>query len=306
MHIVLETLVTLGLLVYYLLEGLVLLFVPFSLRRKDVKGQRVLITGSGSGLGRLMAHRFAKLGCTVVLLDVDKAGNEQTRTSISQLGASAHAYACDISQRDDVYRVLDKVKTEVGDIDILINNAGIVSGHKILQCPDALLQKTMDVNATAHFWTVKSLLPAMLKRNHGHVVTVASGAGLTGVNGLADYCASKFAAVGFDESLRCELDSLGKHGVRTTVICPFFINTGMFDGIVTRFPSLLPILEPEYAADRIMDGILCNQHIVCIPRILYMFAALKHLIPTKAFLLMANFVGTNQSMDDFKGRNKRD
>jgi all-trans-retinol dehydrogenase (NAD+) len=306
MHIVVETLITTGLMLYYLLEGLVLLFVPFSLRRKDVKGQRVLITGAGSGLGRLMSQKFAKLGCTVVLVDIDKAGMEESRNLIREYGTSVHAYVCDLSQRDDVYRVLEKVKTEVGDIDILINNAGIVSGHKILQCPDALMQKTMDVNANAHFWTVKSLLPAMLKRNHGHVVTVASAAGITGVNGLVDYCASKFAAVGFDESLRAELDSLGKHGVRTTVVCPFYISTGMFDGVTTRFPWMLPILDPEYVVDRIMDGVLCNQAIVCIPRIVYVFAYMKTIVPTKAFLLVSNFVGLNQSMAEFKGRQKRD
>lgn len=74
----------------------------------------------------------------------------------------------------------------------------------------------------------------MLKKNHGHVVTIASSAGLIGVNGLADYCASKFAAVGFDESLRFELEVMGKDGVHTTVVCPYYINTGMFEGVKTR------------------------------------------------------------------------
>lgn len=74
----------------------------------------------------------------------------------------------------------------------------------------------------------------MIERNHGHLVNIASSAGITGVAGLADYCASKFAAVGFDESLRSELHSQGKTGVHTTVVCPYFINTGMFDGAKTR------------------------------------------------------------------------
>ena len=81
---------------------------------------------------------------------------------------------------------------------------------------------------------MKSFLPDMMSRNHGHIVTVASSAGFIGVTGLADYCASKFAAVGFDESLRFELEAQGKDGIHTTVVCPFFINTGMFEGAKTR------------------------------------------------------------------------
>ena len=83
--------------------------------------------------------------------------------------------------------------------------------------------------------TTKAFLPSMLENNHGHVVTIASSAGLFGVCGLCDYCASKFGAVGFDESLMMELRAMKKTGVHTTVVCPFFINTGMFDGVKTRY-----------------------------------------------------------------------
>jgi len=85
--------------------------------------------------------------------------------------------------------------------------------------------------------TLKSFLPAMLARNSGHVVNIASIAGWMGVCGLLDYCASKYAAVGLDESLRMELAAMGKTGVRTTVVCPYFINTGMFEGSKTRCGS---------------------------------------------------------------------
>jgi len=87
---------------------------------------------------------------------------------------------------------------------------------------------------------VREFLPDMIKRNEGHIVSIASMAGHTGVNGLVDYCASKFGAIGFDESLRNEMKSLNSK-VRTTCICPYYINTGMFDGVKTNF--LLPILD---------------------------------------------------------------
>ena len=75
----------------------------------------------------------------------------------------------------------------------------------------------------------------MVEKNHGHVVSIASSAGFFGVNGLCDYCSSKYGAVGFNESLNMELGVLKKDGVHTTVICPFYINTGMFDGVKTRY-----------------------------------------------------------------------
>ena len=118
----------------------------------------------------------------------------------------------------------------------------MVSGKRFLDCSDDEIRRTMAVNTMAHFWTVKAFLPEMIARDSGHVVTVASAAGTIGVSRLADYCASKFAAVGFDESLRVELGQIAP-GVVTTVICPFFITTGMFDGVRTRVPWLLPILD---------------------------------------------------------------
>lgn len=305
MNVVVDVLKTLGLVLFYILEGIILLFVPFSLRRKDVKGEKVLITGAGSGLGRLMSHEFAKLGCTIVCVDMNKEGNEETARAVKEHGVSAHAYSCDISKREDVYKIMDKIKRDVGEIDILINNAGIVSGKKILQCPDELMQKTMDVNVTAHFWLVKSVLPSMLERNQGHIVSIASLAGFFGSCGQGDYSASKFAAVGFDESLRMELFALGKTGVRTTAICPFYISTGMFDGARTKFPAIMPFLEPQYVVNRIIDGVLCDQEMVIIPRDMNVFIFLKALLPVKAFTLLSSYLGSH-SMDEFRGRQKEE
>jgi len=303
MSLLLEALQTTVLSLYYILEAIVLFFVPFSWRRKNVKGQRVLITGAGSGLGRLMSHEFAKLGCTLILVDVNKAGNEETATSLRERhGVSAHPFSCDLSKREDIYRVMDQIKREVGDIDILINNAGIVTGLKIMQCPDSMMEKTMQVNTMAHFWTIKSVLPAMLERNSGHIVNIASIAGQVGVAGMGDYSASKFAVVGLDEALRMELSSLKKTGVHTTVVCPYFINTGMFDGVTTKFPLIFPIQDPVYAVNRIVDGVLCNQEIVLFPRICYIIVALKYLVPTKLMTLCCEFCGFLVTMDTYRGR----
>ncbi|NXA26220.1 RDHE2 dehydrogenase, partial [Ibidorhyncha struthersii] len=305
MNFFLETLKVLGLLVYYLLESLVFLVVPR--RKKNVSGEIVLITGAGSGIGRLLSLKFASLGATVVLWDINQEGLKETSRLARENGAGrVHCYICDCSKRQDIYRVADQVKREVGDVSILVNNAGIVTGKRFIDSPDSLVEKTMEVNTMAHFWTYKAFLPAMIASNHGHLVSIASSAGMIGVNRLADYCASKFAAVGFAESVDLEMRVLGKSGVKTTTVCPYVINTGMFDGCRSKWPRLLPILEPEYVAEKIMTAIRQDQEILLIPRSLYFFFALKNLLPVKLIVLLSDYFGNLYVMDSFKGREKKD
>lgn len=281
-----------------------LFFIPASYRKKDVEGQIVLITGAGCGLGRLMALEFGKLGCKLVLWDINSDNIEMVAAELRQQEVEAHTYTCDVSNSESVYSVANKVKTEVGQVDILINNAGIISGRTILDCSDAMMKKTMDVNGTGIFWTIKAFLPDMLSRDHGHIVTIASVAGLVGVNRMADYCASKFADVGFHESLREELYALNKTGIQTTLICPFFINTGMFEGVKTNW--LLPMLDQEYVASKSVEAVLTNQAMLCMPRTLYLIVSLKNLVPVKAAMMLADFIGINKFMEEFHGHTKRE
>jgi all-trans-retinol dehydrogenase (NAD+) len=137
---------------------------------------------------------LAKLGCIVVVWDMNMTGAEETAASIRKMGGTAYAYKVDVTNREMVYDIANRVATEVGQVTMLFNNAGIVSGKKIFdpENSDAYMEKTVQVNTISHFWTVKAFLPAMIAKNHGHLITIASSAGLVGVNGLADYCASKF------------------------------------------------------------------------------------------------------------------
>ncbi|KAM6948901.1 epidermal retinol dehydrogenase 2-like [Aplochiton taeniatus] len=292
MNFVLETLQVLLLTLYYNLESLVRLVLPA--RRKNVTGEVVLITGSGSGIGRLMAQEFAALGTTLVLWDINQEGMKDTAQLARESGATrVHHYVCDCSDRNEVYRVANQVKREVGDVSILINNAGIVTGKKFMDAPDSLIEKTVEVNTMAHFWTYKAFLPAMLANNHGHLVSIASSAGLIGVNGLADYCASKFGAVGFAESVALEMVAMGKDGVKTTIVCPYFINTGMFDGCITKWPRLLPILDPVYVAKKIVDAIRTDQVFLLMPRSLYLINGLKHALDWKLTARVWSYLGVN-------------
>ncbi|NXJ81608.1 RDHE2 dehydrogenase, partial [Trogon melanurus] len=305
MNFLVETLRFIGLCVYYLLESLVFLIVPR--RKKNVSGEIVLITGAGSGIGRHLSLKFASLGATLVLWDINQEGLKETSRLASENGAArVQSYVCDCSKRQDIYRVADQVKKEVGDVTILINNAGIVTGKSFIESPDSLLEKSMQVNTMAHFWTYKAFLPAMMASNHGHLVSIASTAGLTGVSCLSDYCASKFAAIGFAESVDSEMRSLGMTGVKTTTVCPYLINTGMFDGCRTKWPTLLPILEPEYVAEKIITAIRQDRELLFIPRSFYFLFPLKSIMPVKVTALIADYLGNLDFMTHFKGRAKRD
>ncbi|XP_019520068.1 PREDICTED: epidermal retinol dehydrogenase 2-like [Hipposideros armiger] len=299
-----ELLSFLGKSVFTILETIVFTLIPKP--RKNVAGEIILITGAGSGLGRLLALKFAHLGAVLVLWDINKEENEETRKMAQDAGAvRAHAYTCDCSQKEEVYTVADQVKREVGDVSILINNAGIVTGKKFLDCPDELMEKSFDVNFKAHLWTYKAFLPAMIANDHGHLVCISSSAGLIGVNGLADYCASKFAAFGFAESVFVETFVQKKRGIKTTIVCPFFIKTGMFEGCTTSCPSLLPILEPEYAVRKIVDAILQEKLYLYMPRFIYIMVFLKSVLPLKMALLLAEYMGTFKVMDGFVGQKKK-
>ena len=148
--LVIETLGVIGIVLWQMLKSFVQIFLPS--RRKDINGEIVFLTGAGSGIGRLMALKFAKLGATVVCVDINQKANEETVEEIQSQGFKARGYKCDCSDREDIYRVAEQVKTEVGDVTILINNAGIVSGKKFLDTEDWMIQKTMEVNTMAHFW----------------------------------------------------------------------------------------------------------------------------------------------------------
>jgi all-trans-retinol dehydrogenase (NAD+) len=270
----------------------------------DIANKNVLVTGGASGIGRQMARRLARLGGNVIVWDIHEGNLGKVLEELRRdTGRDAHGYVCDVSSREKVYEVAGRVKAEVGPVDVLINNAGVVSGKRFLELPDEKIVKTFEVNTLALFWTCKAFLPDMIARNAGHVVTVASSAGWVGVSRLSDYSASKWAAVGFDESLRMELRQSAP-GVKTTVVCPFFIDTGMFDGAKTRFPLLLPILKEEDVADRVVEAIRRNKPRVMMPPMVHAVPPLR-LLPVSVFDFVADVLGVNASMEEFKGRGEQ-
>ncbi len=267
----------------------------------EIAGRHVLITGGASGIGRLTALGLARLGGRVSVWDIHRENLDKV---VGELGAAgketARGFLCDVSRRENVYRVAEETKSAAGAVDILINNAGIVSGKSILDVPDDKVEATFAINTLSLFWTAKAFLPQMVERNRGHVVTIASASALIGVPKLADYAASKWAAMAFDESLRGELHRIAP-AVKTTVVCPFYIDTGMFHGVKSRFPWLLPILDENHVAERIVAAIQRDKRRLFMPPIVYT-VPLMRILPVAAFDWLAGFLGINASMDEFKGR----
>ncbi len=267
--------------------------------------KHVLITGGASGIGRGLALRCATLGAVVSILDLDEGGAERAAAEAAALGAArAAGYACDVSDRGQVAAVAQRVQAELGPVDILVNNAGVVSGESLLDLSDEQIETTFAVNALAPFWVTRAFLPAMVARDGGHIVTVASAAGLIGSPRETDYAASKHAAVGFTEALRFELRRSAP-GVRTTVVCPFYIDTGMFAGVKTRFPLLLPILAEDEVVDAIIDAIRRDKVKLLMPFMVRTLPAMR-VLPLWAFDRLADFFGVTAAMDEFTGHEARD
>jgi len=263
---------------------------------QKMNGSRVLITGAGSGLGRRMAMEAALRGAEVIIWDLSTDGAEAVRDEIIAAGGKAQAFTVNVA---DQLAVADAA-LQVGRVDVVINNAGIVTGTKLLDATEAQIRRTFEVNTLALYWVTRAFLGGMIERESGAVVTIASAAGLVGVARQTDYSASKFAAFGFTESLRNELRTDG-HSVGTLVVCPYYIDTGMFEGVGTKFPRLLPILKEATVATRVIDSIERGREQLIMPWLARVMPATR-ILPGRGFDRVMDFFGINHTMDHFVGR----
>jgi all-trans-retinol dehydrogenase (NAD+) len=263
-------------------------------------GKTVLITGGGSGIGRLMALGASKRGAKhVVLWDLNLPAAKAVAAEVKALGGSASAYKVDVSKRQAVMTAASTVTQGVGGVDVLINNAGVVSGKHFLDLEEKDIALTYNVNAFALYWTIQAFLPGMLERDSGRLVTIASAAGLAGSSRLTDYSGSKHAAVGFMESLRSELRDQGS-SVSALTVNSFYINTGMFDGVKSGSP-LLPIQDQDEATTKILDAVESTKRELLLPGMVYAVRVFR-LLPPAVFDWIADVFGINKAMKTFRGR----
>jgi len=267
------------------------------------ENKKILITGGASGIGKLLATKLSIKKCHIIIVDRNEMALKATKEELSSLSTTNAAITikiCDLSIESDVMSLISDVKGELEYIDILVNNAGIVTGKNLLDLSNEEINRTFMVNTVTPFILCREFLKEMITRDSGHIVNLCSASSFVGVPKLSDYAASKAAILSMDESIRLELKKLGSK-VSTTAFCPFYINTGMFDGVKTRFSFLLPILKPNDVCNRLIRAIERREQRVVLPFFVYLSFVIK-VLPPKVFDILLTFFGINSSMDEFKGR----
>ena len=267
---------------------------------KNLAGKNVLITGAGSGIGRLMSHYVADEHANTALIDINSAAVAKTVEEVKGRNVKAIGYVCDISNREAVADTVSKIKQDFGPIDVLINNAGTVVGKSFFDLTLDEMQRTMNINYWGHIYFTKAIIGDMIARNSGAIVNVASSSGLIGMPILSDYAASKFAEVGFSESLRRELKKFKYTGIKVTCVCPYIINTGLFKGFKPM--AMSPFIKPEDAARAIVKGLKKGNPYVMLPPLSIYSSMMLKLLPTPIFDWILSMSGGSVAMDSFTGR----
>ncbi len=272
---------------------------------KSVQGKTVLVTGAAMGLGRLFAERaIAEHAKAVVLWDINEHALQTTLEELSGRGSAVSAFVVDVADRAAIEATAKAVLEQVGPVEILVNNAGVVRGNKYFWETDSVRDTkfTVDINTLAPMYVAREFLPAMVAGSgECRVLNLASAAGLTANPRMAVYAASKWAVIGWSDSIRLELKQAGIDHVRVTTVCPYYINTGMFDG--AKAVPLLPILEPAEVVDQAWKGMCSAASFVVLPRTVILSEMLKGLVPIDVRDFIAdNILGVYHTMEDFKGR----
>ena len=264
-----------------------------------IKGRTLLITGGASGIGRIMGRMALQRGAKkVVIWDINEDNIAATESELNSYG-EVKGYKVDVANTEMVKQMFALTTKECGDVDILINSAGIITGNKTFAEQSQLdIDRTMAINATAPMTVALQALPPMLERNVGHICNIASAAGFIANPRMSIYAASKWAVIGWSDSLRVELQE-AKSNVHVTTIAPYYISTGMFDGVRSR---IIPILKPEWVAKKILNAIEKNKKISSWPLGYHLIRTLQALLPLRALDLLCKVLGIYNALDHFKGR----
>ena len=277
------------------------------------KGKRVLITGGASGIGKLMGGMALDKGAAaLVIWDINQESIESVVRELGQKskaqGRAGRVYGMrvDVSNQAMVADRYEQTKREVGEIDILINSAGIITSNKTFdQCTPDEINRTMMVNALAPMYVAQQVLPDMVARDSGHICNIGSAGGMISNPRMSIYAASKWATIGWSDSVRIELREM-RSRVRVTTIAPYYITTGMFDGVRSK---IFPLLRPENVASRILRAIerdtAFKMFMPWIPCPHHFIRLLQGILPIRVFdWLVGRVLGIYHTMDHFTGRKK--
>lgn len=191
----------------------------------DFVKKTVIITGSARGIGKIIAKKFAAMGANVVISDVEL---EQAQAAAGEIGGSAFGVKANVTEQEDIDNLFDKAKKEFGQIDIVVNNAGITRDTLMIRMSEKDWDMVLDINLKGSFLVTKTAAKYMMKQRYGRIVNISSVVGLTGNAGQANYSASKAGMIGLTKSAAKEL---GGRGITVNAIAPGFIATDMTDNL---------------------------------------------------------------------------
>jgi NADP-dependent 3-hydroxy acid dehydrogenase YdfG len=238
---------------------------------KSVAGKVVAITGGARGIGKATATALVRRGARVAIGDLDLELAEKTAT---ELGGNAVAFELDVTDRASFAAFLDAAEKELGPVDVLVNNAGIMPVGPFEKETDETARLMIDINLHGVIYGCKLALDRMIPRGEGHIVNIASQAGKAGIPGGATYSATKHAVVGLSEAIRLENR---ERGIEVSCVMPAVVNTELGSGLTdTRGVKKL---EPEEVADAICEAIETNRFDVWVPRSSAGISVVLNLVP---------------------------
>ena len=274
--------------------------------RLDLTGTSVLVTGGALGMGRLYAERALREGAAHVDLwdrDAEPLASTAAELAASAPGAHVSTTVVDMGDVSAVVAAAETHLAERGAPHVVINNAGVVRGALFWEHDvERDVVGTMAINAVGPMVLVRTLLPAMLADGADRrILNVASAAATLSNPRMSVYAASKWALLGWSDSLRLELERTGNGHVRVTTFCPSYISTGMFEG--AKGPLLTPLMTPEVAVDRAWRAMLAGRAQRLTPWTVGLGKTVRGLLPLAAWDVVADKIfKVYGSMDDFRGR----
>jgi NAD(P)-dependent dehydrogenase (short-subunit alcohol dehydrogenase family) len=258
-------------------------------------GRIAIVTGAASGIGRALAEALAERRARVVVSDIDGARASVVVASIERAGGEASVAVLDVTSADAVQSVVESTVATQGRLDYMVNNAGIGVGGEVRDLSLDHWRRIVDVNLWGVIHGVAAAYPVMVRQRSGHIVNIASLAGLGASPTMAPYATTKHAVVGLSTSLRAEGADLG---VRVSVVCPGFVQSGIYDAatvvnarkdlLVARLP-FRPIPATRAAAE-ILRGVEKNRSIIVFPFYARVLWRLRRLHPSLLARLEARMV----------------
>ncbi len=244
----------------------------------DFKDKNILITGASSGIGKQTAIEFAKLGANIILIARRKEKLDEVEKELKKFNILTLVCPCDVSDKTQVKEMSKTVLEKFGSVDVLVNNAGFAIYGYVKDLSVDEIESQMKTNYFGMMYCIKNFLPSMLEKKSGHIVNVASVAASFGLPGIASYCASKFAMLGFSEGLKHELNGTG---IGITVVSPIMVRTEFFDHpSFEKMPKYSPTsLSSKTVAKAILKAANSPRLEIIVPNLVRGAVWFKHTFP---------------------------